>query len=579
MKKPKTLQNRLFKNYSIVMSLILVFCFAILSFFYIHNEYRRTTEYLNTLTASIANSIDQETDKLSNASMNTVYSKQLRNDVNNIDGKDPDWNLIFNVNKIIASIIGPYSTVSQINVYSIKDYMVGWGTFSISRPALLTEQSWFPEVNDLHGAKYIGIPSPSSDFIKINPYIKNRYYISMIRMYYDSAYKPLGAIQVLQDCKTFFSYVKDLQDNNPNLSIQIINSDGAAIFPYDTDVIPPASQAFMACTVSEQTGWEIIVTQNMNSVLQKLFPFLLLFTGFLILFLCASLYLCFYMAKSLVVPLNSLKLQLEKVNLNEILTSDTSFLLDCSDNTTTEIDTLMKIYNSMYLSLKETSQSIITAKAEETKAKLFATQSMLKPHFLYNSLTNIEVMAENNMTPQIISFCNNLCSYLRYISSDVLSNVDISTEIKYSVNYLDCMKIRYSDKLHYSIDIPKELQQIQIPKLTLQPIIENSIKYAFHNTPPWMIKITAVKEGDYCYLSVVDNGIGFTQESLLDLHNQFEEIKCSKDIYSIEIGGLGLKNVFLRLLFMYGEESDLLLYGNQNAGAKIVLKIPLTEKE
>lgn len=60
------------------MSLILILCFIILSFFYIHNEYRRMSDYLNTLTSSIANNIEQETDKLSNASMNTIYSKSLK---------------------------------------------------------------------------------------------------------------------------------------------------------------------------------------------------------------------------------------------------------------------------------------------------------------------------------------------------------------------------------------------------------------------------------------------------------------------------------------------------------------------
>ena len=179
------------------------------------------------------------------------------------------------------------------------------------------------------------------------------------------------------------------------------------------------------------------------------------------------------------------------------------------------------------------------------------------------------------MTPQIITFCSNLCRYLRYISSDGLANVDIATELKYSVSYLDCMKIRYGDKLHYQLDIPDELKNIQIPKLTLQPLIENSLKYAFPNSPPWIIRIAAAMEDQFCCLSVSDNGIGFSEESLGTLIKQLDEIRHSKDIYSIEIGGLGIRNVFLRLLFMYGEKADLLITGSQNAGAKIVIKIPI----
>ena len=598
MKKKNTLQSRLFKNYSFIMSLILILCFIILSFFYIHNEYRRMIDYLNTLASSIANNIEQETDKLSNASMNTIYSKSLKSCMDNIDPQAPDWNLITEVNKVIGSIIGPYSTVSQINVYSIHNYMVGWGTFSISQPAVLTQQPWYKEVNALHGYKYIGLPSMNEEFTKINPYMKSRYYLSMYRMYYDSAYQPQGVVEVVQDCSIFFSYLDELCEDNPELSVQIINSGGDLIYPYKSHTSTPGyyksvqegtvyqdtgnivydengNRLFLTWKGEEKSGWNILITQNTRYLFEKLYPFLLVFTGFLAAFLCASMYLCFHVAKNLMLPLNSLKTQLEKINLDEILSSDTSLLIDSQENTTAEIETLFEIYNDMYLSLKDSSESIINAKAEEARAKLFATQSMLKPHFLYNNLTNISIMAENNMTPQIITFCSNLCRYLRYISSDGLANVDIATELKYSVSYLDCMKIRYGDKLHYQLDIPDELKKIQIPKLTLQPLIENSLKYAFPNSPPWIIRIAAAMEDQFCCLSVSDNGIGFSDESLGTLIKQLDEIRHSKDIYSIEIGGLGIRNVFLRLLFMYGEKADLLITGSQNAGAKIVIKIPI----
>lgn len=602
MKNKNTLQRRLFINYSLIMSLILLLCFAFLSFFYVHNEYRRMIEYLNTLTSSITNSVEQETDKLSNASMNTIYSKTLKNSMDGINPKVPDWNLISNVNNVIGSIIGPYSTVSQINVYSVHNYMVGWGTFSITQPVKLDEQPWYQDVSKLHGYKYLGLPSHNSDFIKINPYTKDNYYISMFRMYYNSAYQPEGVVEVIQDCDTFFSYIEELHLDNPELSIQIINQNGEVIYPYSSSFQTPDyfiqiqnrslapetgnviqdekyGRCFLTHKISEKTGWTIIITQSTRYLFKNLFPFLLIFTGFLIIFLCVSMYLCFHIAKSLLLPLNSLKTQLEKINLNQILNSNTSLLIERKKDTTDEIDTLLHIYNTMYLSLKDSSQSIINAKAEETRAKLFAMQSMLKPHFLYNNLTNISIMAENGMTPQIATFCNKLCHYLRYISSENLDNVDISTELKYSIDYLDCMKIRYGDKLHYMIDIPDELKNLQIPKLTLQPLIENSLKYAFPNSPPWIINVTAQIKNGFCYLTVKDNGIGFTEETLHSLRTQLNEIRCSRDLYSIHIGGLGIRNVFLRLLFMYGEDADLLISGSQNAGARIDIKIPINKKE
>lgn len=600
MKNKNTLQYRLFFNYSLIMSLILVLCFALLSFLYIHNERRMIADHLTTLTSTIVNHIDQETDKLSNASMNTIYSKPLKNAMDHLDPQSPDWNLISEVNHVIGSIIGPYSTVSQINVYSMKNYMVGWGTLSITQPATLTSQSWYPGVNAMHGNKYITPPAHNDDFIKISPYMKDRYYLSLYRMYYDSAYQPQGVVEVVQDCQRFFSYLEELQAENPDVSIHIVDQNGAVIYPYTgpgrisriTEAFPQfisleesgsmirdtdGRQLFLSSKTSKKSGWDIMVTQDSWQLYEKLAPFLFIFTGFLIAFLIVSMCLCFHVAKTLLSPLNSMKTQLEKINLTDILSSDTPQLIDYQEDTTAEIESLFQIYNTMYLSLKDSSQSIINAKAEETRAKLFATQSMLKPHFLYNSLTNISIMAENNMTRQIISFCNNLCRYLRYISSDGLADVDISTEVKYSVNYLDCMKIRYADKLHYKINIPVKLNQLQIPKLTLQPLIENSLKYAFPNSPPWIIHISAEEKDGFCYLSVTDNGVGFSKEALDTLQQQLDDIRHSKDLYSLKIGGLGIRNVFLRLLFMYGDQADLLITGTDNAGARIVIKIPMKE--
>ena len=472
MKNKNTLQYRLFFNYSLIMSLILLLCFAVLSFLYIHTERRRIADHLTTLTSTIANHIDQETDKLSNASMNTIYSKPLKNAMDQLNPQSPDWTLISEVNHVIGSIIGPYSTVSQINVYSMNDYMVGWGTLSITQPVELFSQPWYEEVDAMHGSKYITAPAHKEDFIKISPYMKDRYYLSLYRMYYDSAYQPQGVVEVVQDCGRFFAYLEEIQTENPEVSIHIIDQNGAVIYPYIgpdrisqiTEAFPQYStpgestsppqystledststirdaggrHRFLSAKQAKKAGWKVLVTQDSWSLYQKLSPFLLVFTCFLLAFLVVSMCLCFHIAKTLLSPLNSLKTQLEKVNLNEILSSDKPLLIDYQGETTAEIESLFQIYNTMYLSLKDSSQSIINAKAEETKAKLFATQSMLKPHFLYNSLTNISIMAENDMTSQIISFCNNLSRYLRYISSDGLADVDISTEVKYSVSYLD----------------------------------------------------------------------------------------------------------------------------------------------
>ena len=597
-KRPETLQNRLFRSFFLIVSLVLILCFLLLGYFFANNEYRRMHEHLGTIAASAANAIDSEITIMSNASMNSIYSKPLKTDMDTLDPVNPDWNLILRINSIIGSIIGPNSTVSQINIYSVNNYMVGWGSFSINRPLIINAQPWFNYVNELNGSKFISIPSINQDFVSINPYMKNQYYLSMYRMYFDSAFQPQGIIEVVQSCDTFFSHIQKLQKENPELSIIISNIHGDILYPFDSEKTDTTNQRLLASIpierantfrdaennliffnqeLSNNTDWNITVIQSATYLTRKIYPLLLSFTALLLTFLGVSFYLCFYVAKSLLYPLNSLKTQLEKTNINEILNSDTSLLINYEENTPKEIGSLLQIYNNMYLSLKDTSKTIITAKAEETRAKLFATQSMLNPHFLYNNLTNISIMAENQMSPQIISFCKNLSSYLRYISSGNLANVDIAAEVRYSINYLECMKTRYEDKLYYDFIIPELLEKIAIPKLSLQPLIENSLKYAFHDSPPWAIRISAEQVDGFCLLSVTDNGVGFTEDSLAALKKQLQDIRNCQDIYSLEIGGLGIKNVLLRLLFMYGDKADIIPSIAYNKGAKITIKIPLSK--
>lgn len=595
-KNKNTLQYQLISRYSGVLSVILVICFIILCFFYVQNEYSGTTSYLNTLSSSITDIIDQEIDNLSTLSLNTIYSKTLKNNMASIDPNKPDYSLISGIYSIIGSIIGPNSSAAQINVYSKNNYVVGWGTFSYAHQINLTEQSWYTVVNKLHGSKYITAPFHSEEFIRINPNMRNKYYLSMLRMYYDSAYHSEGVVEVMQDCSSFFTYADDLLKDNPQLSIQITDSDGTTIYPYtgnsavydysaviQSKNIQPStgrlvfldnSLRFLGYQESDITGWKIIVALPFSYLLKRIIPFLIVLILILIVFLVISISVSTEIAGSLLLPLKSLKDRLEKTNLNEILNPNQSLLIETQENIPEEIETLIRVYNEMSNTLKNTSQNILHSREEETKAKLYAMQSMLNPHFLYNSLTNIGIMAENDMRGQITEYCQNLSKYIRYVSSDNLQQVTFATELKYTIAYLDCMKTRYGDKLIYMIDCPDDVMNIQLPKITLQPIIENSLKYAFHNSAPWIICIKGKIIDGFCYISISDNGIGFTKESLEEQRSRLQEIRETKDIHSIKIGGLGIKNVLLRLLFMYGDSSELLLYGCQNSGAKVVIKIP-----
>ena len=123
----------------------------------------------------------------------------------------------------------------------------------------------------------------------------------------------------------------------------------------------------------------------------------------------------------------------------------------------------------MYEKLRSTSQEVLLSRSEETRAKLQATQSLINPHFLYNSLTNISIMAEEEMNEDIIKMCGALCDYFRYITSGQEMVVPLEEEIFYTERYLKCMKFRFGEEFEYKTSIAQETESFLIPKLLIQP--------------------------------------------------------------------------------------------------------------
>ena len=119
-------------------------------------------------------------------------------------------------------------------------------------------------------------------------------------------------------------------------------------------------------------------------------------------------------------------------------------------------------------------------------------------------------------------------------------------------DYLDCMKMRYGDDLEYEIRIPDEMMEIKIPKLCLQLIVENSVKYTTKNVKaPWRISVEGRVTGIYWEISVKDNGKGFTDEDLEEINKKIAYINETDLLPELEINGMGLMNIYIRFKTLY----------------------------
>lgn len=202
---------------------------------------------------------------------------------------------------------------------------------------------------------------------------------------------------------------------------------------------------------------------------------------------------------------------------------------------------------------------------------MLALQSQMNPHFLFNSLAAIQSMADANMDKEIIVMCQSMSNILRYISSDSDTTVSLADEITCTKDFLCCMMIRYNNDLYYSVDIPEDMYSLKVPKLCIQPLVENSIKCCTTKLPPYHIDIKGSLRGGRYFITVTDNGPGFSKESLKNINSKINEIDSTGLLPSLEIKGMGLLNIYLRLKILYGSSMTFKIKNNDGGGASITI--------
>ena len=133
------------------------------------------------------------------------------------------------------------------------------------------------------------------------------------------------------------------------------------------------------------------------------------------------------------------------------------------------------------------------------------------------------------------------------------------------------MKYRYGNKLTYSIELEDGLREIKVPKMIVQPLVENAIKYSTTQEPPWKINVYGYISNTFWKIIVKDNGPGFDSEKLDYLQQKIEEIDRSGLLPSLELDGMGLLNIYIRLRLLYKNQTIFQIANNIEGGTNITI--------
>ncbi|WP_379131922.1 sensor histidine kinase [Paenibacillus sp. sgz500958] len=247
-----------------------------------------------------------------------------------------------------------------------------------------------------------------------------------------------------------------------------------------------------------------------------------------------------------------------------------------------ELTLLAKGFNDLMDKIHNLFYRVQVEQRRKTQAEMRVLQAQIKPHFLFNTLESINVLAVQNEGRKVSEMVYRLASILR-ISIQDRDEITLEEEVRHLRNYLDIQKFRFEDLFDYEIDIPEELNGCGILKLTLQPLVENSIQHGFEGIDyTGKLRISGWEDRGNLILRIEDNGIGMSPDQLslfqymvndADQTSEQLEEKSGNRIH-LERKGLGVRSVADRIRIEYGFRYGVFICSSQGNGTIIQCVIP-----
>lgn len=583
MKKTRKYSQKLFLVYAcIYLAALLIIFGAALSVFY-RQQYTKALDNQLQLVSEISEQLDvslQNMDRIANGLLfNETFIDLM---------KDPDMAANYtNTNRQILNdfiaLDAPLFPTYRIIAFNDTQY------FNLSKSGenqsfIRTAIAAWPyreQLDSLDGRKLI-IPTHQDSF---SP--EKRPVYSVVRSITDSE-NTYGVIEIQNE----YSELEKLCDLSEQLGeIAVFSPDGDIIYPLEgktseqndfykdlfasisgSTALSSSSEVSHKIWRTQQTGWlcstysgwtTVIycpVTQMVPNTLSWLTLILLLFALMAFSFLSALRIVTDRMTAPLIRLNNAIK-DVTLDNLNIELPQQYGI---------EEIEEINRSFLMMFDHLKKAIAVNIQARANEERANYLALQSQMNPHTIYNTIGMIESISYMNGDREVSNLCICFSHMLRYISDYSHRQYTVRDELQHLENYAVLIQTRYGERLKILTDAAPSLLDQLIPKFTLQPLAENSVKHGFSNTCSHLTVKVEIQENDKeWYIQVSDNGKGIDPDRLEDIQRELshcdESLSSNHDVLNKKIGSLTLSNIYIRFRIMFG--SRLIFTAANNPGS------------
>ncbi|MHA6482905.1 cache domain-containing sensor histidine kinase [Paenibacillus sp. strain BS8-2] len=599
-------QAKLFIMYSLLITLIIATAF---SAFYWYYKKVNVDALIHTYQRE-ANSISQQLDnsvytmdrlvmqiKHNPTVANKMYYVPFEPNPESYFDNNPEDAYI--LKDIVSSIVGvDPQFYYRVSLISKSGAFLSVGAYSDRQITArrTKELDWFQLLSD-ESAYRLLLPPHKDDWDHNNNYV-----VSVVRKIGDNT-----NVQALVEIQIPYEFIEKVSLQDPAASgldkkVMVMSSTGEVVFPLqraeqeDEDPLSPyrnvylnelheSEEGYAYVTMpggkkelivhqrAEYADWIVMIAQPQEAFLQPTRQAGYLFILLALLIVTLTLLTFYFSTKKLVKPLRQLRDTMSMVNLNSMHDAQEHHLFAGADlhNSHNEVHHLYKSFRHMLARLEESKELAIQSHSRELQSHFVALQAQINPHFLYNTLSLIGMMGHETGNANIMNLSSMLVNMFRYITYSNGQPVTLKEELNHTENYLNIMKFRYADHFEPVIDIKGPILDSLLPKITLQPFVENCFKHGFINKRyPWKIAITSYEELDFQIVEISDDGSGFTADFLERFKQQREDVVKGKLVYEKEEqSGSGVMNTYARLYYYFGENLLFELGNHENGGAYI----------
>jgi two-component system, sensor histidine kinase YesM len=323
---------------------------------------------------------------------------------------------------------------------------------------------------------------------------------------------------------------------------------------------------FIVYNTLQINQWRLVAVVPERDLLAEAGRIKTISLGIIIILSIISITLATIFAGNIATSVRYLSEQVKRVESGDF---DTQFVI-AEQN---EIGVLAKGLTSLVTTVKQLLQKIREEQEKKRQIELLALQAQINPHFLYNTLGSIRHLIEMNENSRAIKMVGALTKFFMIGISRGKEIITVAEEIEHIRNYLLILQMRYSQDFDFEFAVNEEILNCKIIKLTLQPLVENSIYHGIKNKPnKGLFRISGYRAGHEAIIEVYDDGAGIDKARLEELRQSLD----APDVAEYPMT-FGLRNVNERLRLYFGPEYGLTIYSELDHYTRIIVRLPFHE--